>query len=214
MSMTISTPTVDSISGELPEVTHWIGGKRVAGSSGRTSPVYDPALGIVTKNVVLASQGEIDVAIASAKAAFPKWRDVSITKRQQIMFRFRELVNQRKDELAQILTSEHGKVLSDSLGEIQRGLEVLELATGFPSIIKGDFSQQVSTGVDVYSTKSPLGVVGIISPFNFPVMVPMWFFPIAIAVGNTVVLKPSDLPRRTLQGGRSPRRRLHGAAGR
>jgi malonate-semialdehyde dehydrogenase (acetylating)/methylmalonate-semialdehyde dehydrogenase len=192
MSMTISTPSVDSIGGALPEVTHWIGGKHVAGSSGPTSPVYDPALGIVTKNVVLASHGEIDVAIASAKAAFPKWRDVSITKRQQIMFRFRELVNQRKDELAQILTSEHGKVLSDSLGEIQRGLEVLELATGFPSIIKGDFSQQVSTGVDVYSTKSPLGVVGIISPFNFPVMVPMWFFPIAIAVGNAVVLKPSE----------------------
>ncbi|AMM20040.1 methylmalonate-semialdehyde dehydrogenase [Frondihabitans sp. PAMC 28766] len=190
--MTTTAPSTTSSSTEIPTITHWIDGKRVEGTSGRTSPVFDPALGIATKNVALASQEEIDTAIASAKAAFPKWRDLSITKRQQIMFKFRELVNERKGELAEILTAEHGKVISDSLGEIQRGLEVLELATGFPSIIKGDFSQQVSTGVDVYSTKSPLGVVGIISPFNFPVMVPMWFFPIAIAVGNTVVLKPSE----------------------
>ncbi|MGA1812189.1 CoA-acylating methylmalonate-semialdehyde dehydrogenase [Frondihabitans sp. 4ASC-45] len=190
--MTTTAPTTDSTGTALPEITHWIDGQRVAGTSGRTSPVFDPALGVATKNVALASQDEIDRAIASAKKAFPAWRDMSITKRQQIMFRFRELVNERKDELAQILTAEHGKVVSDSLGEIQRGLEVLELATGFPHLIKGEFSQQVSTGVDVYSTKSPLGVVGIISPFNFPVMVPMWFFPIAIAVGNTVVLKPSE----------------------
>ncbi|GAA4671249.1 CoA-acylating methylmalonate-semialdehyde dehydrogenase [Frondihabitans cladoniiphilus] len=190
--MTTTAPSTPSSSTEIPTIDHWIDGKRVAGTSGRTSPVFDPALGIATKNVALASQEEIDAAIASAKKAFPKWRDLSITKRQQIMFKFRELVNERKGELAEILTAEHGKVISDSLGEIQRGLEVLELATGFPSIIKGDFSQQVSTGVDVYSTKSPLGVVGIISPFNFPVMVPMWFFPIAIAVGNTVVLKPSE----------------------
>jgi malonate-semialdehyde dehydrogenase (acetylating)/methylmalonate-semialdehyde dehydrogenase len=190
--MSTTAPEAPTTSTDLPEITHWIDGRRVAGTSGRTAPVYDPALGVATKNVPLASQEEIDRAIASAKAAFPKWRDLSITKRQQIMFRFRELVNERKDELAEILTSEHGKVLSDSIGEIQRGLEVLELATGFPHLIKGEFSQQVSTGVDVYSTKSPLGVVGIISPFNFPVMVPMWFFPIAIAVGNTVVLKPSE----------------------
>jgi len=190
--MTTTATTTASSSTEIPTIDHWIDGKRVAGTSGRTSPVFDPALGIATKNVALASQEEIDTAIASAKAAFPAWRDLSITRRQQIMFRFRELVNERKDALAEILTAEHGKVLSDSLGEIQRGLEVLELATGFPHIIKGEFSQQVSTGVDVYSTKSPLGVVGIISPFNFPVMVPMWFFPIAIAVGNTVVLKPSE----------------------
>ena len=190
--MTTTAPSTTSSSTEIPTITHWIDGKRVEGTSGRTSPVFDPALGIATKNVALASQEEIDAAIASAKAAFPKWRDLSITKRQQIMFRFRELVNERKGELAEIMTAEHGKVLSDALGEIQRGLEVLELATGFPHLIKGDFSQQVSTGVDVYSTKSPLGVVGIISPFNFPVMVPMWFFPIAIAVGNTVVLKPSE----------------------
>jgi malonate-semialdehyde dehydrogenase (acetylating)/methylmalonate-semialdehyde dehydrogenase len=192
MSSTLIAPTIDLTWTDLPRITHWIDGKRVVDVSARTSPVYDPALGCVTKEVVLASQKEVDAAIASAKAAFLTWSDVSISKRQQILFRFRELVNQRREELAQILTSEHGKVLSDSLGEIQRGLEVLELATGFPSMVKGGFSQQVSTGVDVYSTKSPLGVVGIISPFNFPVMVPMWFFPIAIAVGNTVVLKPSE----------------------
>jgi malonate-semialdehyde dehydrogenase (acetylating)/methylmalonate-semialdehyde dehydrogenase len=190
--MTTTAPTSADTATDLPILSHWIDGKRVDGTSGRTSPVFDPALGVATKNVALASQEEIDRAIASAKAAFPAWRDMSITKRQQIMFRFRELVNERKDALAEIVTAEHGKVLSDALGEIQRGLEVLELATGFPHLIKGEFSQQVSTGVDVYSTKSPLGVVGVISPFNFPVMVPMWFFPVAIAVGNTVVLKPSE----------------------
>jgi malonate-semialdehyde dehydrogenase (acetylating)/methylmalonate-semialdehyde dehydrogenase len=190
--MTTTSAASETTGTDLPEITHWIDGRRVPGTSGRTAPVFDPALGVATKRVALASQEEIDAAIASAKAAFPAWRDLSITKRQQIMFRFRELVNERKDELAEILTSEHGKVLSDSIGEIQRGLEVLELATGFPHLIKGEFSQQVSTGVDVYSTKSPIGVVGVISPFNFPVMVPMWFFPIAIAVGNTVVLKPSE----------------------
>jgi malonate-semialdehyde dehydrogenase (acetylating)/methylmalonate-semialdehyde dehydrogenase len=154
--------------------------------------VYDPALGAVTRHVALAAQADVNAAIASAKAAFPAWRDAPLAKRQQILFRFRELVHQRRDELARIVTSEHGKVLSDSLGEIQRGIEVIELATGFPSFIKGGFSQQVSTGVDVYSTKSPLGVVGIITPFNFPVMVPLWFVPIAVAVGNSVVLKPSE----------------------
>ncbi|KIU01823.1 methylmalonate-semialdehyde dehydrogenase [Frigoribacterium sp. MEB024] len=173
-------------------VAHWIDNAEVPGTSGRTAPVYDPALGVATKDVSLADASEIDAAVASARRAFPAWRDLSITKRQQILFRFRELLNERKGELAEILTSEHGKVLSDALGEITRGLEVVELATGFPHLIKGEFSQQVSTGVDVYSTKAPLGVVGVISPFNFPAMVPMWFFPIAIAVGNTVVLKPSE----------------------
>jgi len=176
----------------LPVVPHWINGAESPSSSGRTSPVYDPALGVVTKNLGLANQAEIDAAVASAKAAFPGWRDTSITKRQSILFAFRELLNARKGELAEILTSEHGKVLSDALGEITRGLEVVEFATGFPHLLKGEFSEQVSTGVDVYSTKQPLGVVGVISPFNFPAMVPLWFFPIAIAVGNTVVLKPSE----------------------
>jgi malonate-semialdehyde dehydrogenase (acetylating)/methylmalonate-semialdehyde dehydrogenase len=176
----------------LPIVTHWIDGTERASSSGRTADVFDPALGVATKRVALADQADIDAAVASAKAAFPLWRDLSITKRQQILFRFRELLNERKGELALILTSEHGKVVSDALGEIARGLEVVELATGFPHLIKGEYSENVSTGVDVYSTKAPLGVVGIISPFNFPAMVPMWFFPIAIAAGNTVVLKPSE----------------------
>lgn len=175
-----------------PIVQHWIDNAVSVSNSGRTAPVYDPALGIQTRSVALADQADIDAAVASAKAAFPAWRDMSITKRQQILFTFRELLNARKSELAEILTSEHGKVHSDALGEIVRGLEVVELATGFPHLIKGQFSEQVSTGVDVYSTKHPLGVVGIISPFNFPAMVPMWFFPIAIAAGNTVVLKPSE----------------------
>ncbi|WP_314100715.1 CoA-acylating methylmalonate-semialdehyde dehydrogenase [uncultured Frigoribacterium sp.] len=190
---TSTTPADGTVAADgRPLVAHWIDNAEVPGTSGRTAPVYDPALGVVTKDVSLADQSEIDAAVASAARAFPAWRDLSVTKRQQIMFRFRELLNERKGELAEILTSEHGKVLSDALGEITRGLEVVELATGFPHLIKGEFSQQVSTGVDVYSTKAPLGVVGIISPFNFPAMVPMWFFPIAIAVGNTVVLKPSE----------------------
>ncbi|MBD8537492.1 CoA-acylating methylmalonate-semialdehyde dehydrogenase [Frigoribacterium sp. CFBP 8751] len=190
--MTSTTSTHTATATDRPLVAHWIDNAEVPGTSGRTAPVYDPALGVATKDVSLADASEIEAAVASARRAFPAWRDLSITKRQQILFRFRELLNERKGELAEILTSEHGKVLSDALGEITRGLEVVELATGFPHLVKGEFSQQVSTGVDVYSTKAPLGVVGVISPFNFPAMVPMWFFPIAIAVGNTVVLKPSE----------------------
>ncbi|MBF4635107.1 CoA-acylating methylmalonate-semialdehyde dehydrogenase [Agreia pratensis] len=175
-----------------PILNHWVDGAEYPSTSGRTAPVYDPAQGVVTKQVALADQAEIDAAVASAKAAFPGWRDTSITKRQQVLFSFRELLASRKAELAEILTSEHGKVLSDAMGEITRGLEVVELATGFPHLIKGEYSENVSTGVDVYSLRQPLGVVGVISPFNFPAMVPMWFFPIAIAAGNTVVLKPSE----------------------
>ncbi len=173
-------------------VGHWINGAEYPSASGRTAPVYDPALGVVTKQVALANQTEIQSAIASAKAAFPEWRDTSLVKRQQVMFAFRELLNARKGELAEIITSEHGKVLSDALGEITRGQEVVEFATGIPHLLKGFYSENVSTGVDVYSTRQPLGVVGIISPFNFPAMVPMWFFPIALAAGNSVVLKPSE----------------------
>jgi malonate-semialdehyde dehydrogenase (acetylating)/methylmalonate-semialdehyde dehydrogenase len=171
---------------------HWISGREVVSTSGRTSPVFDPALGIQTKQVALADQRDVDAAVAAAHAAFPGWRDTSMARRQSIIFAFRELLNARKGELAEIITSEHGKVLSDAGGEIARGLEVVELATSFPQLIKGGHSENVSTGVDVYSIKQPLGVVGIISPFNFPAMVPMWFFPIAIAAGNTVVLKPSE----------------------
>ena len=176
----------------LPVIGHWIDGTLHASRSGRTAPVYDPAIGRQTKEVALADEAEVALAIGSAAKAFPGWAAMSMTKRQAIVFRFRELLNERKHELAEIITSEHGKVVSDAAGEVQRGLEVVELATGFPHILKGDYSENVSTGIDVYSTKQPLGVVGIISPFNFPAMVPMWFFPIAIAAGNTVVLKPSE----------------------
>lgn len=173
-------------------VQHWINGKVFTGASDRTAPVFDPALGKETKRVALANQADIAAAIRAAKDAFPGWRDTSLAKRQSIIFNFRELLNARKGELAEIITSEHGKVLSDALGEITRGQEVVEFAVGIPHLLKGFYSENVSTGVDVYSTRQPLGVVGIISPFNFPVMVPMWFFPIAIAAGNTVVLKPSE----------------------
>jgi len=176
----------------LPVVNHWINGAEYVSKSGRTAPVYDPALGVETKRVALANKEEIGLAISSAAKAFPAWRDTSLAKRQAIIFNFRELLNNKKSELAEIITSEHGKVLSDALGEITRGQEVVEFAVGIPHLLKGFYSENVSTGVDVYSTRQPLGVVGIISPFNFPAMVPMWFFPIAIAAGNTVILKPSE----------------------
>ena len=176
----------------LPVVPHWINGAEYASTSGRTAPVFDPALGTVSKHVALADQAEIEAAIASANAAFPAWRDLSLARRQGILFKFRELLDAKKGELAEIITAEHGKVVSDALGEISRGQEVVEFATGIAHHLKGEYSEQVSTGVDVYSTKQPLGVVGIVSPFNFPAMVPMWFFPIAIAAGNTVILKPSE----------------------
>lgn len=193
--MTISTPATDSATaavGDLPVVPHWIDGAERPSTSGRTAPVFNPALGVETKRVALADQAEIDEAIASAERGFQVWSRLSIAKRQAVLFSFRELLNARKGELAEIITAEHGKVVSDAMGEILRGQEVVELATGFPHLIKGAFSENVSTGIDVYSLKQPLGVVGVISPFNFPAMVPMWFFPVAIAAGNAVVLKPSE----------------------
>ncbi len=176
----------------LPVVGHWINGNEFESKSGRIADVYDPALGEVTKHVALANQDETKLAIESAAAAWPAWRDLSQARRQEIIFRFRELLNERKPELAEIVTSEHGKVLSDALGEIARGQEVVEFACGMPHLLKGFYTENASTGVDVYSTRQALGVVGVISPFNFPAMVPMWFFPIAIAAGNCVVLKPSE----------------------
>src|SRR4051812_36212399 len=173
-------------------IEHWIGGTTHPNGTERTGPVFDPARGVKQHEVVLAGEAEIEAAVAAAKAAYPGWRDTSLAKRSQVLFAFRELLNARKGELAEILTSEHGKVLTDAAGEIARGLEVVEFATGFPHLLKGEFTENASTGVDVYSLRQPLGVVGIISPFNFPAMVPMWFFPIAIAAGNTVVLKPSE----------------------
>jgi len=177
---------------DVAVIPHWIDGAEHASTSGRTAPVYNPATGQVTAHVALADQAEIDAAIASAQRGFETWSGFSIAKRQAVVFSFRELLNARKRELAEIITSEHGKVVSDAMGEILRGQEVVELACGFPHLIKGAYSENVSTGIDVYSTKQALGVVGIISPFNFPAMVPMWFFPIAIAAGNAVVLKPSE----------------------
>ena len=171
---------------------HWVGGAAFAGASTRTAPIYNPALGAVQREVRLASTADVAAAVAVAKAAFPAWADASWSKRQGVLFSFRELLNSRKEELAAILTSEHGKVTSDALGEIARGLEVVEFATGIPHLAKGEYSENVSTGVDVYSIHQPLGVVGIISPFNFPAMVPLWFFPIALAAGNAVILKPSE----------------------
>ena len=170
----------------------WINGKAVESKSGRFGDVFDPALGESTKKVGFANQDEINATVAAAKAAFPAWRDLSTARRQAIMFRFRELLEAKKPELAAIITAEHGKVLSDALGEITRGQEVVEFACGLPHLLKGEFSENASTNVDVYSIKQPLGIAGIISPFNFPAMVPMWFFPVAIAAGNTVILKPSE----------------------
>jgi len=175
-----------------PIVDHFVGGAAFVGASSRMAPVYDPALGTVSKQVRLASTQDVSDAIAVAHAAFPAWRDMSLARRVAIVFKFRELLEAKKGELAEIITSEHGKVLSDALGEITRGQEVVEFACALPHLLKGEHSFNASTDVDVYSLKQPLGVVGIISPFNFPAMVPMWFFPVAIAAGNTVILKPSE----------------------
>jgi malonate-semialdehyde dehydrogenase (acetylating)/methylmalonate-semialdehyde dehydrogenase len=180
------------MSTDLPVIPHWIDGARRESASGRTAPVYNPATGEVQAHVALADEAEIAEAIASAQRGFELWSEFSMAKRQTVIFKFRELLNERKPELAAIITSEHGKVLSDAMGEILRGQEVVELATGFPHLIKGAFSENASTGIDVYSIKQPIGVAGIISPFNFPAMVPMWFFPVAIAAGNAVIVKPSE----------------------
>jgi malonate-semialdehyde dehydrogenase (acetylating)/methylmalonate-semialdehyde dehydrogenase len=173
-------------------IGHWINNNAYPGASGNTSPVTNPATGEVTGELALGSVEDARAVIDAAAAAFPAWRDTSLAKRTQILFNFRELLNSRKGELAEIITSEHGKVVSDALGEVSRGQEVVEFACGIPHLLKGGFTENASTKVDVYSIRQPLGPVGIISPFNFPAMVPMWFFPIAIAAGNTVVLKPSE----------------------
>src|SRR3954454_22350041 len=173
-------------------VTHWIGGRRVAGTSGRRGPVYDPATGRVAREVDFATAEEVDAAVRAARDAFPGWRSTSISKRTEILFRIRNLVDQHRKDIAAHLTAEHGKVPSDALGEVARGLENIEFATGIPHLLKGGFSEQASTGVDVYQIRQPVGVVAGITPFNFPAMVPMWMFAPAIACGNTFVLKPSE----------------------
>jgi malonate-semialdehyde dehydrogenase (acetylating)/methylmalonate-semialdehyde dehydrogenase len=176
----------------MTTISHWVDNEVFAGASGATAPVTNPATGAVTGEVALASVEDARVVIDAAAAAFPAWRDTSLTNRTQVLFAFRELLNARKDELAAIITAEHGKVLSDALGEVSRGQEVVEFACGIPHLLKGGYTENASTKVDVHSSLQPLGPVGIISPFNFPAMVPMWFFPIAIASGNTVVVKPSE----------------------
>ncbi len=176
----------------MKHITHWIGGKPWTGTAGRQGDVYDPATGQVTGRVDFASPGEVDAAVAAAREAYPAWRDTSLTRRVNILFAFRELLNGRRDELAALISSEHGKVRADAAGEVARGLEVVEFACGIPHLLKGGFSENVSTRVDSYSIRQPLGVVAGITPFNFPAMVPMWMFPLAIACGNTFVLKPSE----------------------
>ncbi len=173
-------------------VIHWSGGALFSGTSTRTAPVFDPATGKSATSVALASHKDVDVVVNAAAQAFLQWRDTSLAKRTQVLFAFRELLNARKSELAQLITAEHGKVLSDALGEISRGQEVVEFACGISTLQRGFLSTNASTDIDVASLRQPLGPVAIISPFNFPAMVPMWFFPIAIAAGNTVVLKPSE----------------------
>jgi malonate-semialdehyde dehydrogenase (acetylating) / methylmalonate-semialdehyde dehydrogenase len=184
--------TAEGRATERERVNHWINGAPVAGSSGRSGPVYNPATGRVAREVDFASADEVDRAVAAAHQAFPGWRATSISKRTEIMFRIRNLVEQHREEVAAHLTREHGKVRSDALGEVARGLENLEFATGIPHLLKGGFSEQVSTGIDVYQIRQPLGVVAGITPFNFPAMVPMWMFANAIACGNTFILKPSE----------------------
>ena len=176
----------------MNRISHWIDGRVVESTSGRSAPGYDPATGEQTGAVDLASVEEVDAAVSAAVAAFPEWRATSLSRRAEIMFRLRELVDANRKELASRLTAEHGKVLSDSLGEVARGLENIEFACGIPQLIKGEYSEQASAGVDVHSIRQPLGVVAGITPFNFPAMVPMWMFANALACGNTFVLKPSE----------------------
>ena len=176
----------------VKHISHWIDGAPVKGSSGRSGPVYNPALGAQTGEVAFASPEEIDAAVQAAKRAFESWRTVSLSRRTDIFFRIRKLLDEHREDIAKILTAEHGKVLSDAKGEVARGVEVIEYCCGIPELLKGEFSEQASTGIDVYSIRQPLGVVGGITPFNFPAMVPMWMWAPAIACGNTFVLKPSE----------------------
>ncbi len=181
-----------AVTTELKTISHWIGGESVQGSSGRQGPVYNPATGEQTGEVAFASVEEIGRAVKTAKAAFTEWRTWSLSKRSELFFRIYDLFDEHREDLAKLLTAEHGKVLSDALGEVQRGIEVIEYVCGIPTLLKGSYSEQASTGVDVYSIRQPLGVAAGITPFNFPAMVPMWMWAPAIACGNTFVLKPSE----------------------
>jgi len=175
----------------ITNINHYINGAVVAGQSTRAQDVFNPATGKVTGRVALASAADVDSAVAAARAAFPAWADTPPIRRARVMFKFLELLNQHKDDLARMITAEHGKVFTDAQGEVARGIDIVEFACGIPQLLKGDFTDQVSTGMDNWTLRQPLGVVAGITPFNFPVMVPMWMFPVAIAAGNTFILKPS-----------------------
>src|SRR3954454_21880054 len=177
---------------DVKRITHWIDGKPVAGESGRSGPVYNPAAGVQTGEGDFASPEEVDRAVQAAREAFTSWRAVSLSRKTEIFFRIRKLVDEHREEIAKILTAQHGKVLSDAKGEVARGLEVVEFCCGIPELLKGGFTEQASTGIDVYSIRQPLGVCAGITPFNFPAMVPMWMWAPALACGNTFVLKPSE----------------------
>jgi malonate-semialdehyde dehydrogenase (acetylating) / methylmalonate-semialdehyde dehydrogenase len=185
------TDVVDAPAAVKP-INHWISGASYAGTSGRSGPVFNPATGQQSGAVDFATAEEVDRAVQAAKTAFPAWRALSIARRAEILFAIRELVHERREEIAKHLTAEHGKVLSDAMGEVTRGLEVIEFCCGIPHLLKGGMTEQASTGVDVYSIRQPLGVVAGITPFNFPAMVPMWMWAPAIACGNTFILKPSE----------------------
>jgi malonate-semialdehyde dehydrogenase (acetylating)/methylmalonate-semialdehyde dehydrogenase len=174
-------------------IAHFISGHNVSGSSARAQDVFNPATGAVTGRVNLANTQDVDQAVAAAQAAFPAWADTPPLRRARVMFKFLELLNQHKDTLAHMITAEHGKVFTDAQGEVTRGIDIVEFACGIPQLLKGDFTDQVSTGIDNWTLRQPLGVVAGVTPFNFPVMVPMWMYPVAIACGNTFVLKPSPL---------------------
>jgi malonate-semialdehyde dehydrogenase (acetylating) / methylmalonate-semialdehyde dehydrogenase len=178
--------------GTLRTIGHRIGGKETSGASGRTSPVWDPATGEQQAEVLLAEPADVDAAVAAARAAFAEWSQASVSRRAKVMFAFRELLASKVEELARIVSSEHGKVLEDAKGEVLRGLEVVEFVCGIPQLLKGEYSDQVSSGVDAFSFRQPLGVCAGITPFNFPAMVPLWMHPVAIACGNAFVLKPSE----------------------
>lgn len=174
-------------------IAHYINGQMTEGFSGQTSPVTNPATGEVSGRVALAGGADVEAAVAAASAAFPAWADTPPIRRARVMFRFLELLNAHKDELAEAITREHGKVFTDAQGEVARGIDIVEFACGIPQLLKGDYTEQVSGGIDNWTMRQPLGVVAGITPFNFPAMVPMWMFPVAIACGNTFILKPSPL---------------------
>jgi malonate-semialdehyde dehydrogenase (acetylating) / methylmalonate-semialdehyde dehydrogenase len=177
----------------IANIDHHIAGRIVAGTSGRAQDVFDPATGAITGRVALANRGDVDAAVAAAQQAFPGWANTPPIRRARHMFRFLELLNKHQDDLARAITAEHGKVFTDARGEVSRGIDIVEFACGIPQLLKGDYTDQVSTGIDNWTMRQPLGVVAGITPFNFPVMVPMWMFPVAIAAGNTFVLKPSPI---------------------